>query len=291
YPSPTTPAIAHVRAGAGGRITVDVDGHEMGQGIRSAITFLVADDLGLATDVVTLGIGDTRVAPQHLTAGSWGTASALPAVHAALRELRSRLGVGDTEAFDVAAAVAATGTSTVEVEAITLAPGQTRDVLDRTRAGVLAIGGPAYPGFTSFSFIAHFVEVRIEPATRRIRVPRVVSVVDCGRVVSPVTAASQVRGGVVWGLGGALREVSEVDKRFGGFFNATLEEYPLSVNADIGEIEVDFIDEPDPLLNPLGVKGLGEVSTVGVAPAVANAVYHATGQRFRRLPITLADLL
>jgi xanthine dehydrogenase YagR molybdenum-binding subunit len=291
YPSSTTPAIAHVRAGAGGRIAVDVDGHEMGQGIRSAITFLVADDLGVASDVVTVGVGDTRVAPQHLTAGSWGTASALPAVHAALRELRTRLGVAGTEPFDLAAAVAATGESTIEVEAVTLAPGQTQDVLDRTRAGVLAIGGPAYPGFTSFSFIAHFVEVRIEPATRRIRVPRVVSVVDCGRVVSPVTAASQVRGGVVWGLGGALREVSEVDKRFGGFFNATLEEYPLSVNADIGEIEVDFIDEPDPLLNPLGVKGLGEVSTVGVAPAVANAVYHATGQRFRRLPIRIADLL
>jgi xanthine dehydrogenase YagR molybdenum-binding subunit len=291
YSAATTPAIAHMRAGADGRIAVAVDGHEMGQGIRSAITFLVADDLGVATDVVTVGVGDTRVAPQHLTAGSWGTASALPAVHAALRELRTRLGVARTEPFDLAAAVAATGESTIEVEAITLAPGQTQDVLDRTRAGVLAIGGPAYPGFTSFSFIAHFVEVRIEPATRRIRVPRVVSVVDCGRVVSPVTAASQVRGGVVWGLGGALREVSEVDKRFGGFFNATLEEYPLSVNADIGEIEVDFIDEPDPLLNPLGVKGLGEVSTVGVAPAVANAVYHATGQRFRRLPIRIADLL
>jgi xanthine dehydrogenase YagR molybdenum-binding subunit len=106
-----------------------------------------------------------------------------------------------------------------------------------------------------------------------------------------VTAASQVRGGVVWGLGGALREASEVDKRYGGFFNATLEEYPISVNADIAQIEIDFIDEPDPLLNPLGVKGLGEVATVGVAPAVANAVYHATGQRCRRLPITIADLL
>jgi len=122
-------------------------------------------------------------------------------------------------------------------------------------------------------------------------VPRVVSVVDCGRVASPVTAASQVRGGVVWGLGAALREISEVDKRFGGFFNATLEEYPVSVNADIGQIEVDFIDEPDPLLNPLGVKGLGEVSMVGVVAAMVNAVYHATGQRFRRLPITIADLL
>jgi xanthine dehydrogenase YagR molybdenum-binding subunit len=290
YPSATTPAIAHVRADIDGRVAVGVDGHEMGQGIRSAITFLVADDLGVPTDAVTVGVGDSRVAPQHLTAGSWGTASALPAVHAALRELRTRLGVAGTEPFDLAAAVAATE-STIEVVAITLAPGQTQDVLDRTRAGLLAIGGPAYPGFTSFSFIAHFVEVRIELTTRRIRVPRVLSVVDCGRVASPVTAASQVRGGVVWGLGGALREISEVDKRFGGFFNATLEEYPLSVNADIGEIEVDFIDEPDPLLNPLGVKGLGEVSTVGVAPAVANAVYHATGRRYRRLPITIADLL
>ena len=291
YPAATTPAIAHVRAGADGRVAVDVDGHEMGQGIRSAITFLVADDLGVATDVVTLGVGDTRAAPQHLTAGSWGTASALPAVHAALRELRVRLGVAGTEPFDLAAAVAATGQSTIEVEAVNIPPGQTPEILDRARAGVVAIGGPVYPSFTSFSFIAHFVEVRIEPATRRVRVPRVVSVVDCGRVVSPVTAASQVRGGVVWGLGAALREVSEVDKRFGGFLNATLEEYPLSVNADIGQIDVDFVDEPDPLLNPLGVKGLGEVSMVGVVPAVVNAVYHATGQRFRRLPITIADLL
>jgi xanthine dehydrogenase YagR molybdenum-binding subunit len=291
YPAATTPATAHVRASADGLIAVEVDGHEMGQGIRSAITFLVADDLGVATDVVTLGIGDTRVAPQHLTAGSWGTASALPAVHAALRELRSRLGVAGIEPFDLAAAVAATGQSTIEVEAITLAPGQTPEILDRARAGVVAIGGPVYPSFTSFSFIAHFVEVRIEATTRRIRVPRVVSVVDCGRVASPLTAASQVRGGVVWGLGGALREVSEADKRYGGFFNASLEEYPISVNADIGQIDVDFIDEPDPLLNPLGVKGLGEVSMVGVAPAVANAVHHATGQRFRRLPITIADLL
>ncbi|TMK47176.1 MAG: xanthine dehydrogenase family protein molybdopterin-binding subunit, partial [Actinobacteria bacterium] len=291
YAAVTTPATAHLRASADGRINVEVDGHEMGQGIRSAITFLVADDLGVTPDVVTLGIGDTRVAPQHLTAGSWGTASALPAVHATLRKLRSRLGVADTKPFDVAAAVAATGRSTIEVEAITLAPGQTPEALDQARAGIVTIGGPVYPGFTSFSFIAHFAEVRIEATTRRIRVPRVVSVVDCGRVASPVTAASQVRGGVVWGLSGALREISEADKRFGGFFNATLEEYPISVNADIGQIEVDFIDEPDPLLNPLGVKGLGQLSMVGVIPAVVNAVYHATGQRFRRLPITIADLL
>jgi xanthine dehydrogenase YagR molybdenum-binding subunit len=199
--------------------------------------------------------------------------------------------VADAVPFDVARAVAATGQASIDVAVTTLAPGQPAEALDRARAGVAAIAGPVYPGFTSFSFIAHFVEVRVEPTTRRIRVPRVVSVADCGRVASPVTAASQLRGGVVWGLGAALREALEVDRRFGGFLSATLEEYPVSVNADIGQLDVDFVDEPDPLLNPVGVKGLGEVALVGVVPAVVNAVYHATGRRFRRVPITVPDLL
>jgi len=109
--------------------------------------------------------------------------------------------------------------------------------------------------------------------------------------MNPRTAASQVRGGVVWGLGGTLREGSEVDPRFGGFLNADLAEYVIPVNADIGEIEVEFVDRPDPLLNNAGVKGLGEVAMVGVAPAIANAIHHATGRRLRRLPIRLEDLL
>jgi xanthine dehydrogenase YagR molybdenum-binding subunit len=154
-----------------------------------------------------------------------------------------------------------------------------------------SIGGPVYPDFVTFSYIAHFVEVRIEPNTRRIRVPRVVSVVDCGRVMSPRTAASQVRGGVVWGIGAALREESEVDTRFGGFLNADIAEYVVPVNADIGAIEVQFIDEPDPLFNSAGVKGVGEVSLVGVAAAIANAVHHATGRRLRDLPIRIEHVL
>ena len=131
----------------------------------------------------------------------------------------------------------------------------------------------------------------IEPVTRRIRVPRVVSVVDCGRVVSPRTARSQVHGGVVWGIGAALREGSDVDPRFGGFLNADIAEYVVPVNADIGSIEVDFIDKPDPRLNNVGVKGLGEIVMVGVAPAIANAVYHATGKRLRDLPIRIEHVL
>ncbi len=135
------------------------------------------------------------------------------------------------------------------------------------------------------------MEVRVEPGTRRIRVPRVVSVADCGRVISPRTAASQVRGGVVWGIGATLREASEVDPRYGGFLNADLAEYVLPVNADIGSIDVEFIDEPDLQFNSAGAKGLGEVSLTGVAPAIANAVFHATGRRLRDLPIRIEHVL
>ena len=292
YPGSVTPAIARLSVNAAGTVTVAVAGHEMGQGIRTAIARLVADDLGIDPVAVEISVGDTRHAPQHLTAGSWGTASALPAVHAALRRLRTELDLPSTGAFDLRAAVAAAGRPRVDVEATTVGAGQpTEPVVDRLRTGLVTIAGPEYPEFVTFSYIAHFVEVTVEPTTCRIRVPRVVSVADCGRVASPVTAASQVRGGVVWGIGATLREQSLVDTHYGGFLNSTMEEYPIPVNADIHRIDVDFMDQPDPLLNPVGVKGLGEVAMVGVSAAIGNAVFHATGTRFRRLPIHIEDVL
>jgi xanthine dehydrogenase YagR molybdenum-binding subunit len=292
YPGNVSPAIATLSADTAGTIGVAVSGHEMGQGIRTAITRLVAEDLGIDPAAVEVDVGDTRHAPQHLTAGSWGTASALPAVHAALGQLRTRLGLPETGPVDLRTAVAASGGPRVAVEATIVGAGQPADpVVDRLRRGLVAIAGPEYPGFVTFSYIAHFVEVRVEPTTCRIRVPRVVSVADCGRVASPVTAASQVRGGVVWGIGATLREQSLVDTRYGGFLNSTMEEYPIVVNADIHQIDVDFVDQPDPLLNPVGVKGLGEVAMVGVSPAIGNAVFHATGTRFHRLPIHIEDVL
>lgn len=125
------------------------------------------------------------------------------------------------------------------------APGQPDAIYERLEAGLPSIGGPVFADCVTFSYIVHFVEVRVEPGTQRIRVPRVVSVADCGRAISPRTAASQVRGGVVWRIGGALREASEVDPRYGGFLNADLAEYVIPMNADIGSIEVEFIDEPN----------------------------------------------
>jgi xanthine dehydrogenase YagR molybdenum-binding subunit len=119
----------------------------------------------------------------------------------------------------------------------------------------------------------------------------VVSVVDCGRVISPRTAESQVRGGVIWGIGSALREETEVDPRFGGWLNNDLADYVVPVNADVGDIEVAFIDRPDPLLNATGAKGLGEVALAGASGAIANAIFHATGKRIRRMPIRIEHLL
>jgi xanthine dehydrogenase YagR molybdenum-binding subunit len=118
-----------------------------------------------------------------------------------------------------------------------------------------------------------------------------VSVVDCGRVVSRRTAISQAYGGLVWGVGSALLEETEVDSRFGGFLNNNIAEYQIPVNGDIRNFEVDFIDEADSQFNSLGAKGLGEVVAVGAAAAIANAVFHATGKRVRDLPIRMEKLL
>lgn len=283
YPANMAPARARITLRPGGRLLVRADGHEMGQGIRSAVCAAVCADLGIPAARVEVEVGDTRAGAQPLTAGSWGTASVLPAVRAALAELRERLG-RPTGALAPGELVAFAGT------AVEAGNGLPAALFERARAGRVAVAGPVYDGFVAFSFVAHFVEVRVERGAHRIRVPRVLSVVDCGAVANRVTALAQVRGGVVWGLGAALREHLVTDPRHGGFLNASYEEYPITVNADVGRIDVDFVDRPDLRLNPAGVKGLGEVAMVGVAAAVTNAVYHATGRRIRRLPITPADL-
>ncbi len=294
YPGLSTPAIAHLKVGDDGNAEIRIGGHEMGQGIRTALANAISRKLGIPAEKIGAVIGDTRAAPQHLTAGSWGTASAIPAAEDAadaMLKALAELSPGGVAGRTPAEILKAAGRRSLEVEVQRKAPGQPDAIFGRLRAGLPSISGPVYGSFVTFSYIAHFVEVRIEPRTRRIRVPRVVSVADCGRVVSPRTAASQVRGGVVWGIGATLREASEVDPRYGGFLNADLAEYVLPVNADIGSIEVEFIDKPDTTFNSAGAKSLGEVSMTGVAPAIANAVFHATGRRLRNLPIRIEHLL
>ncbi len=293
YAGLRAPAMARLTLAADGTVVVGVGIHEMGQGARTALASVLARKLGIAAEKVVAMIGDTRAAPQHLTAGSRGTATAIPVVEAAADALLAELaalssGAPNKEPVQI---LREAGRTELTVEVDGKAPGQPDAIYDRLKAGLPSMGGPVYPDFVTYSYIAHFVEVRVEATTRRVCVPRVVSVADCGRLISPRTAASQVRGGVVWGIGAALREASEVDSRYGGFLNADLAEYALPVNADIGAIEVAFIDEPDTRFNSAGVKGLGEVSMVGVAAAIANAIHHATGKRLRDLPIRIEDVL
>jgi xanthine dehydrogenase YagR molybdenum-binding subunit len=294
YPSVVTPALATLRIGADGSTRFATSGHEMGQGIRTVIAAVLIDELQIDPAKLEILIGDTSAASQHLTAGSWGTCSSAPvAAQAAgrMREAVAELLAGRQIAGNLHRQLAVVRRPYLEVEVSHLGPGQMPAALDALRQGRYAIAGPNFPGFTTMSYIAHFVEVHIEPTTRRIRMPRTVSIADCGRVVSPRTAASQVRGGVVWAFGATLREVGEVDPRYGGVLNNDLADYVVPVNADIGEIDVGFINQPDPLANTIGVKGLGEVAMVGASAAIANAVFHATGKRLRELPIRIEHLL
>jgi xanthine dehydrogenase YagR molybdenum-binding subunit len=294
YPAITSANMAKLRVAADGTTRFSVSAHEMGQGIRTVIAAALLRALDIDPEKIDLRIGDTAAIPQHLTAGSWGTASVLPAVDAAAAKLKAafaELLAGRQIRGNLHRQLAAVRRPYIEVEVATLAPGQDPKVLEGLRGYGYALAGPEYPKFTSFSYIAHFAEVHVEPRTRRVRVPRVVSVVDCGRVISPRTAESQVRGGVIWGIGSALREETELDPRYGGWLNNDLADYVVPVNADVGEIEVAFIDRPDPLLNATGAKGLGEVALAGASGAIANAIFHATGKRIRRMPIRIEHLL
>jgi xanthine dehydrogenase YagR molybdenum-binding subunit len=145
--------------------------------------------------------------------------------------------------------------------------------------------------YTRQSHTAVFAEVMVDEDLGSIEVSRIVTAVAAGRILNPKTARSQIMGGIVWGMGMALEEASLMDQKFGRFMNHNLAEYHVPVNADVHEIDVIFVEEKDSIVNPLGAKGLGEPGVVGVAAAIANAIFHATGVRVRELPITLDKLI
>lgn len=294
YKASTCPAVASLRVTADGRTRLSITGHEMGQGMKSAVAAELMEVLSVEPDGLEIRLGDTRAATQHLTAGSWGAASAVSTTRAVAQKMKAAIAElsGDlSDGESIHRRLMAARRPTLEVSIEQLGLDQTQAAMDRMKRGAPATGGPEYDAFVAFSWIAHFVEVRFDPRIRRLRVPRVVSVVDCGRVMNRRTATSQVHGGVVWGIGAALHEAADVDPRYGRVLNNDYADYVLPVNADIGELTVELLDVPDPALNASGVKGIGEVAMVGVSAAVANAVFHATGRRIRHLPIRVDDLV
>jgi xanthine dehydrogenase YagR molybdenum-binding subunit len=170
------------------------------------------------------------------------------------------------------------------------------DLVRLGEAGAIEALGSAAPGgesekFSFHSFGAQFVEVRYDEDLAHLRVSRALGVFDCGRILNAKTARSQMIGGITWGIGMALFEETVRDARAGAVVTNNLADYHVPVNADIPNIEVQFVEEPDFKLNPLGIRGIGEIGITGVAAAIANAVYHATGVRVRDLPIVPEKLL
>ena len=152
-------------------------------------------------------------------------------------------------------------------------------------------GGDERTKYSMYSFSVHFVQVAVHPLTGVVRVRKAVTVADAGKIVNRKMAGSQMIGGVVGGIGMALMEEGVFDHRYGRYVNNNLADYHVPVHADVPHVEALFIDKKDPYINPMGTKGLGEIAIIGFAAAVANAVYHATGKRIRKLPITPDKLI
>jgi xanthine dehydrogenase YagR molybdenum-binding subunit len=238
------------------------------------MTQIAADALGLPVEKVRFELGDSRLPPAPVEGGSMTLASVGSAVQEAAQAAREEVRrlAGADAAGDYAAALRRLGREAVEVTHRSKVEG-------------------AAEKFSMRAFGANFVEVRVDPDLGTVRVARVVSRVAAGRIVNPKTARSQAVGGIVGGLGMALLEETVWDSRNARVVNANLADYHVPVNADVPDIDAEFVAEEDRQVNPLGAKGIAELALVGVAPALANAVYHATGRRIRDLPITPDKLL
>src|SRR4029079_5966097 len=178
----------------------------------------------------------------------------------------------------------------IEEYAEFLPPGAKPDAIKNLYAGKPTLGGGSHAEKLMYAMGAEFVEVRVHAQTREIRVPRIVGAFAAGRLMNTRTARSQYMGAMIWGIGSALHEATEIDPRVARYVNDNLADYLIPVCADVAEVDILLVPERDDFVNPAGVKGIGELANVGTAAAVANAVYHATGIRVRELPIRLEKL-
>ena len=295
------PAKARVTLNRDGTALVETGSHDLGTGTYTVMQQVAADALGLSPEKVTVRLGDTRLPASHASIGSATMANAGASVMLAAKAVRDQaialaLGGKDApfsgaEAEDVVVAdgaLALTGKNLHVAYAELLARnGLANLVGDGDYDPVEEAMGPK----AIFSFSAVFAEVRVDPDFGTVRLSRLVGAYDAGRIINPKTARSQAIGGIIWGVGQALLEQSETDPTTGRFVNRNYSGYLVPTNADIPELDVLFVGAFDEQASPLGAKGLGELTAVSVAPAIANAVYHATGKRIRDLPLTIEKLM
>jgi xanthine dehydrogenase YagR molybdenum-binding subunit len=289
------------------RIVLTSNGHaeiacatsDIGTGTYTIMAQVAADMLGLPIDNVSIKLGDSTLPSSPVEGGSWMAASVSHAIKNAADAVRKEL-------LALAKKLPGSPLKSAKLDEVVLADGNIVSKQDASRAVSIADAmrhgkverieqekSTSFETLASYACNAHsavFAEVKVDEQLGVIRVTRVVSAVAAGRILNTKTAHNQIMGSVVWGIGMALHEETLLDHHFGRIMNANFGEYHVPVNADVHDIEVIFVDEPDDIINPLGIKGLGEIGLVGVAAAIANAVYHATGKRVRDLPITLDKL-
>jgi xanthine dehydrogenase YagR molybdenum-binding subunit len=285
---------------ANGGVEVASATADIGPGTYTMMAQLGAEMLGMPLHNVTVKLGDSTLPDAPVEGGSFTTSSVGAAIHAACREVQ-------TELLRLAQRIAGSPLAGASLNDIVFADGRMRrkddarrdvSIIDAMRAGnadrieKTASVEPKDTGkYSHFTHSTVFAEVKIDDQLGVIRVTRVVSAVAAGRILNPKLARSQILGAVVGGIGMALHEETAADHRFGRFMTHNLADYHVPVNADVHAIDVIFVEEKDDEINPLGIKGVGEIGIVGVAAAIANAVYHATGKRVRDLPITLDKLM
>jgi xanthine dehydrogenase YagR molybdenum-binding subunit len=289
------------------RIALTANGHaevacatsDIGTGTYTIMAQVAADMLGLPLDNISIKLGDSSLPQSPVEGGSWIAASVANGIAATAQAIRDELlrlakqlpnsPLAHAAPEDVALADGKLASKRDPSRAVSVADAMRHGTVDRIERE-LTTNPTEDPTRAHNVHSAVFTEVKVDEQLGVIRVTRVVSAVAAGRILNTKTASSQILGGVVWGIGMALHEETLVDHRFGRIMNANIAEYHVPVNADVQDIKVIFVDEPDAIINPLGIKGVGEIGIVGVAAAVANAVYHATGTRVRDLPITLDKL-
>jgi xanthine dehydrogenase YagR molybdenum-binding subunit len=281
-----------------GRARVEVPAHEMGMGTQTTQTLVTAERLGLTLQDVTVAYGDSTFPGVFLAGGSSQTASIGAAVSAAHRELVTKL----LQLVDRASPLAGLTADEVACRDGGLAALDDEgrfetyaSILEAARTDEVSVLGNApqpleLRHWSMHSYGALFCEVRVNTVTGELRISRFLGSYDCGRILNPKTARSQLRGGIVMGLGLALMEETQFDERNGRIMNRSLAEYHVPVHLDVPEIEVIWTDIADPHA-PMGARGIGEIGITGVGAAVANAVFNASGKRIRELPITLDKLM
>lgn len=293
---------ARARLTGDGRLEVSTAMADIGTGTYTVVTQVAADVLGLPPDRITARLSDSSLPTSPVEGGSWGAASAGSAVKLACEAVRDVL-------LRSARKVEGSPLAKARKQDVIFANGHIALAMDRARSvsfveamragGLREIEQEATTGpnpisnkrKARFAHAAIFAEVKVDEDLGVVRVTRIVDAVAAGRIINPKTARSQILGGVVFAIGKALEEDTFPDHALGRFMNHDLAEYHMPVNADVREIDVHFVEEHDDEVNPLGVKGVGEIGIVGTAAAIANAIYHATGKRVRRLPITIDKLL